>query len=98
MATELTKPVGRKTSARIYEKGERRAVMVTLIPPAKIGVRLAGTRQTYQIDAEALYSIAVKLHIAEVERLTARLRKNEKLPMRSARARARKELAKTLKI
>lgn len=98
MATDLNKKVTRKTAARLYEKGENRNVLITLIPPAKIGVRLAGTRQTYQLDAEALYSIAVKYHLAEVDKLAKRINKNEGLPMRSARAKANKELAAGLKI
>lgn len=96
--TELSKKVTRKTSARLYEKGQNRDIYLTLIPTARIGVRLAGTRQTYQIDAEAVYSIAVKLHLAEVERRAKQIAKAQGLAMRSARAKARKELAKDLKI
>lgn len=94
--TDLTKPVTRKTSAAIHEKGQRRPVLVTLIPPAKVGVRLAGTRQTYSVDVEAVYSIAVKMHLADVEKRAKQIAKNEGLKIRSARAKARKELAKKL--
>jgi hypothetical protein len=95
--TDLSKPITRKTSATLHEKGQRRPVLVTLIPPAKIGFRLAGTRQTYQVDAESGYSFAVKMHLAEVERRTKQLQKTG-LSARSARAKARKELAGQLKI
>lgn len=96
--TDLTKPLTRKTAARIHEKGEKRAVLITLIPPAKVGVRLAGTRQTYQLDAEAVYSIAVKFHLANVEKRAKQIHKTEGLKMRSAMAKARRELAEKLKI
>jgi hypothetical protein len=96
--TDLTKPVTRKTSAAIHEKGQRRPVLVTLIPPAKIGVRLAGTRQTFTLDAEAVYSIAVKFHLAQIEKRAKYIAKHEGLKMRSALARARKELNAKLKI
>jgi len=96
--TDLTKPVTRKTFAGIHEKGKRRHILLTLIPPARVGVRLAGTRQTYQLDAEAVYSIAVKLHLQDVDKRAKQLAKLEKLTMRTARARAKKELAKKLSI
>lgn len=98
MPTELTRNVARNTTARIYEKGKNRNVVLALIAPAKIGVRLSGTRQTYQIDAEAVYSIAVKLHLIEVEKRAKAIAKATKTTMRSARAKARKDLAGTLKI
>jgi hypothetical protein len=96
--TDLTKPVTRKTSARVHEKGKRRDILLTLIPPAKIGVRLAGTRQTYQLDAESVYSIAVKFHLLAVEKRAKQIAKAEGLKMRSAMTKARRELAKKLTI
>jgi len=96
--TDLTKQVTRKTSARIHEKGERRHILFTLIPPAGLGVRLAGTRQTYQIDAESVYSIAVKIHVQDVEKRAKQIAKNEGLKIRTARAKARKELSGKLRI
>jgi len=96
--TDLTKPVTRKTSARIHEKGLNRTVLLTLIPPAGLGVRLAGTRQTYQLDAESVYSIAVKIYLQDVDKRAKQIAKNEGVKMRSAKAKARKELAAKLKI
>lgn len=96
--TDLLKRLTRKTAAAIHEKGQRRPVLITLIPPAKVGVRLAGTRQTYAVDAEALYSIAVKMHIADVDKRAKYIAKHEGVKMRTAKARATKELAQKLKI
>ncbi len=96
--TDLLKPLTRKTSARVHEKGQGRPVLLCLIPSAKVGVRLAGTRQTYTIDAEAVYSIAVKMHLQAVEKRAKQIHKSEGLKMRSATAKARKELAARLKI
>lgn len=96
--TELTKPLTRKTTARVFSKGQKRPVLLTMIPPARIGVRLAGTRDTYQIDAEAIFSIAVKMHVAEIEKLAKRIAKNEGIRIKSATAKARRELAAKLKI
>lgn len=96
--TELTKKIVRKSTAKVFERGERRPVLIIMIPPAKVGVRLAGTRQTYQLDAEAVYSIAVKFHLQDVEKRAKQIAKTERLKMRSARAKARKELAKKLTI
>lgn len=98
MATELTKPVARRTSARVFETGQRRHVVLTLLPPARVGVRLAGTRLTYQLDAEMIYSFAVKRFVADIETRAKAIRKREGVTMRSARARARKELIESLKV
>lgn len=58
--TELAKRIQRKTSARRFEKSKARKVILILEPPATIGVKLEGTRQTYRLDAEVLYEMAVQ--------------------------------------
>jgi hypothetical protein len=96
--TDLTKTISRKTSAAIHEKSKRRRIILSFEPPAKVGVRLEGTRDTYKLDAEAVYVLAIKVFVADVERKAKRLMKDEGLPKRSALAKARKELRKTLKV
>ena len=98
MPTELKRNVFRKTTARVFSSGQNRNVILGLIAPAKVGVRLEGTRQTYKIDAEAVFMVAVKLHVAEIEKAAKRIAKNEGLKIRSARAKATKELAAELKV
>lgn len=98
MATILTKPVIRKTTATVFEKSQRRNVLVHLLPTARIGVRLAGTRDIYAVDAETLYSFAVKQHAQDVERLARQINKSEQCGIRSARAKARKEMAGKLRV
>jgi hypothetical protein len=95
--TDLTKPVTRKTAATSHEKGKTRRILFVLIPPAKVGLRLEGTRQTYTLDAEAAYSIAVKMHLNDVEKRAKQIAKGG-VKIRTARAQARKELAQKLKI
>src|SRR5262245_58742316 len=88
--TKLEKSIRRKTSATRFEKSEHRAVIITLEPTATVGVRLEGTRQTYRLDAEVVYELAVRSHIAAIDKRTRELRK-EGLPLRSARSKAAKE-------
>jgi phosphoglucomutase len=92
---ELTRTIKRKTRATTFEKGRRRAIIITLEESQKIGVRLEGTRDTYRIDPEALYSFCVKQHEREVEKRAQQIRKTG-VAVRTARAQARKELKKTL--
>lgn len=94
--TELTKTVERRTKASRFEKSHRRRIVVVLEPTQKIGVRLEGTRQTYRLDIESLYEIAVRHHVAAVERRASQLRRTG-INRRSAAAKARKELAADLK-
>jgi hypothetical protein len=99
--TELTKPITRKTAATEYYKAASRNLVVSLEPAgrgaAQIGIRLAGTRQTYRIGINSVYRLAIDRHLQKVEKEAKRLHKEEKLPMRSARARARKTLEKELR-
>lgn len=97
MPIQLTKRVARKSSAFIHEKSKTRTILLSLEPTAFVGVRLEGTRQTYRIDAEALYSIGVKLHEREIDRRASQIRKATGCLTKTARAKARKELAEKLK-
>lgn len=98
MPIGLIKPVARVTSARIHEAGKTRRAILSLIPGAAVGVRLEGTRQTYQVDAEVLYSFAVKQHERRIEKRAVHIHKAEGVRMKTARAKARKELLGALKI
>lgn len=94
--TDLNKTVRRVTSAKRHEKSKTRAVVLSLEPPAQVGVRLQGTRQTYKLEAEAVYELAVRSHERQIERRAKQIAKAEHLPMRRATAKARKELQKEL--
>lgn len=94
--TELNKPLRRVTSARRHEKSKTRAVVLSLEPPAQVGVRLQGTRQTYRLDAESVYEIAVQYHQRRVDKRARQIAKAESLPLRRAMVKARKELQKEL--
>jgi hypothetical protein len=98
---ELNKRVKRQTRAVVFDRG-RRTIVLSLEPARgkdseSIGVRLAGTRDTYRIDAASVYSIAVKLHRSRVEKRAKELNKTEGVRIASARRMAEKELAKELK-
>lgn len=94
--TELNSKVRRVTTARRHEKSKTRLVVLSLEPPALVGVRLQGTRQTYRLDAESVYELAVRDYLRRVERRAKQIHKTESLPMRRATAKARKELKKEL--
>lgn len=98
--TDLTKPIKRKTPETRYEKSQHRNIIVSVEPAGRdsavIGFRLAGTRQTYRIGVQQGYNEAVQRHISKIAKKAKELHKDEKLPMRTARARARKELYKEL--
>lgn len=98
--TELTKPITRKTPETRYEKSQLRHIIASIEPAGResavVGIRLAGTRQTYRIGVDAIYTIAVQRHLAKIEKEAKRLNKVERIPMRTARARARKALDKEL--
>jgi phosphoglucomutase len=96
--TDLEKKVVRKSAGRVFSAGQNRRVLIVLIPPAKIGLRLEGTRQTYTLDVEVAYAAAVDRHLRDVEKRAKEIVKLEKRPIRSARAKARKELDKRLKV
>ena len=99
--TDLNKPIARKTSETRFEKSQLRNIVVSIEPAGRdgavIGLRLAGTRQTYRIGVQSAYNAAVMHHIDKIAKETKRLCKAEGIPMRSAKAKARKEIAKHLK-
>lgn len=90
--TDLTRPVHRTTSAHRHEQGKQRAIIVSLLPPAHIGLRLAGTRQTFWLDAEVAYEVAVRSYLQQVEKEAKKIKKDEGCSIASARAKARKRL------
>lgn len=95
--TDLNKTVKRRSRAARWEKSQRRQLIVTLEATQKIGVRLEGTRQTYRLDIESVYELAVRYHLARIERRAKELQKEEGLKKRSSLARARRDLAADLK-
>lgn len=97
--TELSKRVIRSTSARRHEKSKHRIVILSLDPPCSVGVRLAGTRQTYRLEAESIYELAVRHHENQIDRRARAIKKENPFvkTMKSARAKARKELLAELK-
>jgi hypothetical protein len=99
--TELTKPIKRETPATVFEKSQSRNIIVSIEPAGRseavIGVRLKGTRQTYRVGINSVYNLAVQHYVNRIEKLAKRLHKEEKVPLRTARARARKQIDKELK-
>jgi hypothetical protein len=73
-------------------------VILSLEPPAEIGVRLQGTKQCYRLGAEQVYEVAVRFHEKQVERRARQLAKAESIPLKRAMTRARQELRSTLRI
>jgi hypothetical protein len=96
MPTQLTKIVKRKTPATVFDRG-RKHIILSLEPSAFVGVRLAGTRRRYLVDAESIYSIAVKMHNQEIEKRAKQIAKSDGVRIGTARAKARKELEGMLK-
>jgi hypothetical protein len=94
--TNLNSTVRRITTARRHEKSKTRAVVLSLEPPAQVGVRLQGTRQTYKLDAESVYELAVRYHERRIEKLARTIAKAESIPLKRATSKARRELAKEL--
>jgi len=70
--TDLTKPVKRVTNGVVRESGRLRDIVVILRPPNLIGFRAKGCRKEYQLTTDALYSLAVKCHVAEEKKRTAK--------------------------
>jgi phosphoglucomutase len=89
--TDLDKTVKRRSHATRTEASKSRRVIVTLEPDQKIGFRLEGTRDTYRLDIESGYELAVRSHVSDVEKRAQQLKKSG-LRAASARAQARKEL------
>lgn len=95
--TDLNKSVRRVTSAKRHEKSRTRALILSLDPPAQVGVRLQGTRQTYRLDAESVYEMAVLQHQRRIDRRARQIAKSENLKLRQAMVKARKELQEELR-
>ncbi len=100
MSSKLSKPVRRETESTVFERGQARNLIISIEPAGReaiIGCRLKGTRQTYRIGVGSVHLLAIERHLKNIERLAKRYHKEEGLPMRSARAKATKEMAKELK-
>jgi hypothetical protein len=100
MPTKLNKIISRETDASVFDSGKYKDIIVSVEPArdgALIGFRLKGTRDTFRLPVGSLFTRAVDHHIAKIERRAKQINKDEKVPLRSARTRARKELAKELR-
>lgn len=95
--TDLLKTVRRRTISRRREQSKARPMIVSLEPGDVVGVKLAGTRQTYRVSIEGVYEYALRQHLARIEKRARQIAKSEGFKMRSALARARKELKDDLK-
>lgn len=98
--TDLTKRILRKTQAVVFDRGHRN-VFLSLHPAAgdeveSVGVRLAGTRETYSIEGPSLYSYLVQRHADKIEKRAKAIKRAEGCRISTARAKARKELRKEL--
>jgi len=71
----LKRPVVRKTTDRIHERGRDREVVISLEPPNLICVRLAGLTQTLRITASALWWCATKAEVARQSSETTQARR-----------------------
>jgi hypothetical protein len=87
----------RVTAATRHEKSASRALILSLELPAMVGVRLQGTRQTYRLDAQSVYELAVRAHERTIERTAKQIAKAEKMPLRAATRKARKQCAELLR-
>ncbi len=74
--TLLTKPVSRKTLCVVHDKGQRE-IIVTIQPPAMIGLRARGLRRVVWLDAVELYWMAVKRESVAAQRLKALAKANK---------------------
>lgn len=88
--TDLKKPIHRTSTARRRERGQDRRIIASMLPPAFVGFRLAGTRQTFLLDIEVAYELALKQQSRDIERLAARIQKHDHCRMASARKQAEK--------
>ena len=94
----LTKQVNRLTTARRHEQGKTRQVIVSLAPPASVGFRLSGTRQTYWLDVEVAYEVAVKRYRLDLENLARKIAKQEAISKVTARRYARQRLSRGVSV
>ena len=89
---ELNKAIHRISAATRRDRGQERAIVSSLLPPAYIGFRIAGRVQTFLLDIEVAYELAIKQYARDVERLALRIRKDEGIRLASARKRAEKAM------
>jgi hypothetical protein len=100
MATRLNKTIKRVTESIVFERGKTRQIVVSIEPTrdgSSIGLKLLGNRDTYRIGTQSVLNMAIRHHQDKIERRTKAIMKAEGINQRSARARARKELAKELR-
>lgn len=90
--TDLRRTVKRVTIGRRRDRSKSRALVISLEPGDLVGVRMMGTRQTYRIGIEGLYELAIRSHMARIEKRARELVKRDGLKPRSALVKARKEL------
>lgn len=92
--TNLNKTIHRTSTASRHEAGKTRKVIITLAPPAFIGLRLQGTQQTYWLDAEVAYELSIRSFMNEVEREAKKIKREEVCSIASARGKAKERLRK----
>lgn len=87
MPTTVNRRLCRATSAVIFSKGKTRKIVLEINPDANgegypnstfIGLRLAGTRQTYYLPVDWCYREAVKAEIARVKAEKRKAREEKK--------------------
>jgi hypothetical protein len=82
MATELRKPVRRRTDTLVRDGGRPRPLVVAMYPGGYFGLRLARRRREETIDFASVYSLAVKQRVAQEQADKAAARKAAKSPGR----------------
>lgn len=63
--TPLNKPVSRKSSTLVRDRGKVRELVVTLYPNGTIGLRPIKTRHEEITTLDSIYSLAVKQRVAK---------------------------------
>ncbi len=63
--TPLSKRVTRKSSALVRDGGRSRQLVVTMYPGDLLGLRPERTRREELIPLTAIYSLAVKMRVAQ---------------------------------
>jgi hypothetical protein len=63
MATDLTKPVRRRSSSLKRDAGKLRKIIVSMYPAGFIGLRLEKCRREETFDIAALYDLAVRSRV-----------------------------------
>jgi hypothetical protein len=90
--TPLSKPIHRTSTARRRERGKERNIVSSFLPPAYVGFRLAGTLQTFLLDIEVAYELALHQFVRDIERQAKRIQKDEGCRMATARKMAEKAI------